>query len=59
MERWTVLSDEVKYVQYDLYPISHYGLEVMAQEERNGTKMYKRLQDVERQLKEINGWSKF
>ena len=33
------------------YPIGHYGLEVQAPKERYWTKVYKRLQDNEREVK--------
>ena len=42
MEKLPILSDVVKYVQYNQYPIGHYELEVKAPAERYGTKMYKR-----------------
>ena len=41
MEKWSILNDVVKYMQYKQPPIGHYKLEVEAQEERYGTKMYK------------------
>ena len=33
MEKWSILSDVVKYVQYNKYPIGHYESEVKAPEE--------------------------
>ena len=45
MEKWSILSDEVKYVQYNQYPFGLYELEAKASEERYGTNMYKKLQD--------------
>ena len=42
MEKWSIPSDVVKYVQYNQYPISHYELEVKASEERFATKIYKK-----------------
>ena len=44
MEKWSILSDVVKYVQFYLYPIGHYALEVKLPEERYDTKMHKKLQ---------------
>ena len=38
---------------YNQYPIGHYELEVKAPGEGYGTKMYKMLQDSEREIKEI------
>ena len=54
IEKWPILSDVVKYVQYNQYPIGHYELEVKAPEERYGAKTYKKLQDSEREIKEIS-----
>ena len=45
--------DVVKYVQYYQQPIGYYGLEVKTSEERNGAKMYKKLQDGKKEVKEI------
>ena len=42
MEKWSILSDVVKYVQYIQYPIGYYELEVKAPVEKSGTKMYKK-----------------
>ena len=53
MEKWSILSDVVKYVQYNQYPVGHYELEVKAPEDRYGTKWYTKLQDGEREVKEI------
>ena len=39
---------------FDHHPIGHYALEVKAPEERYGTKMYKKLQNGEREVKEIS-----
>ena len=49
LEKWSILRDVVKYVQYNQYPIDHYESEVKAQEGRYGTKMYKKLWDSERE----------
>ena len=54
MVKWSVLSDVVKHVQYSQYSIIHYKLEVKAPGERCGTKLFKTLQDVERQIKKIS-----
>ena len=54
MEEWSVLSDIFKYVQYNQQPTSHCSLEVKPPEERYGTKMYTKLQDGEREVKEIS-----
>ena len=54
MEKWSILSDVVKYVQYNQYQIEHYELEVKVPEEWYGTVMYKRLQDSERDVKEVS-----
>ena len=54
MEKWSILSDIVKYVWYNQYPIGHYGLKVKALEGKYETKMYKRLKDGEREVKEIS-----
>ena len=43
MEKWSRLSDVVKYVQYNQYHIGHYELEVKAPEERCSSNMYKKL----------------
>ena len=48
MGRWSILSNIVKYVQYNQHPIGHNGLEVKAPEERYGTMIYKYLQNGER-----------
>ena len=53
-ERWSELYDIVQYLQYNQHPIGHYGLEVKASEDRYDTKMYKKLQNGERQVKEIS-----
>ena len=49
MERWYILSDMFKYVQYNQHPIGHYEFEVKVPEERYGLKTYKRLQLGERE----------
>ena len=54
IEKWSILSDVVKYVQYNQYPTGHYELEIKGLEERYGTKMYNKLQDSEREIKEIS-----
>ena len=36
MEKWSILRDPVKYVQYNQYPIGQYELLVKAPEERYG-----------------------
>ena len=46
MEKWSILSAVVTNVQYNQYPIGHNELEVKAPEERYGTKIYKRLQNI-------------
>ena len=43
----------MKCVQYDQYPIVDYNLGVKAPEDRYETKMYKRLQESEREVKEV------
>ena len=43
MEKWSILSDVVKYVQYNQCLIEHYELGVKVPEERYGTKMHKRV----------------
>ena len=53
MERWSILNDIIKYVEYNQHPIGHYGLDVKVLDERYGSKMYKQLQDGERIIKEI------
>ena len=50
-EKWSMLSDIIKYVQYNQYPIV---LEVKGQEVRNDTKKDKKLQNGEREMKEIS-----
>ena len=52
-ERWSILSDVVKYVDYNEHPIDHYRLEVKVPEEKYGIKMYKSLQDGQQEVKEI------
>ena len=42
MEKWSIHSHVVKYLQYNQYPIGHYELEVKVPEETYGTKMYKK-----------------
>ena len=59
MERWSILTDIVKYIQYNQHLIGHYRLEIKASEERYHTKMYKRLQDGEREVMEISCDSNF
>ena len=54
MEKWSILNDTVKYVQYNQHPIGYYDFEVKAPEERYGTEMYKRLQVGEREIKELS-----
>ena len=54
MEKWSILSDVVKYVQYNQHTIGHYELEVKVPEERYGTKMYNKLWDPEREVKEVS-----
>ena len=39
-------------MQYNQYPISHYEVEDKAPKERYGTKMYKKLHDSEREIKD-------
>ena len=54
MVTWSVLSDVVKYVQYNQYTIGHYKLDVKTTEERYGTRMHKRLQNSEREIMKVN-----
>ena len=54
MEQRSILSNEVKYVQHNQHSIRHYTLEAKALEDWYGTKMYKRLQEEERDAKEID-----
>ena len=49
--KWSILSDVVKYVQYNQCCMGHYELEVKALEERYSTK---KLQNSEREIKEIS-----
>ena len=49
MERWSILSEIVKYVQYNQHSLHYYGLEVKAPKERSSTQMYKNLHDGERE----------
>ena len=53
MEQWSKLSVVVENVQYSQYHIGHYALEVTVPEVRYGTKMYKKLQDSEKEIKAI------
>ena len=46
VEKWSILHDVIKYVQYNQHPIGHY--EFKALEERYATKMHERLQVGER-----------
>ena len=39
MEKWSVLSNVVKFVQYSQYTIGHYELDIKALEERYGIKI--------------------
>ena len=43
MKKWSMLSNVIKYVQYNQYPIGHNASEVKAPKERYDTKMYKML----------------
>ena len=54
MNKWSIHSDVVKYVQYDQYPVGHCKLGIKAPEETYGTKMYRRLQKSKREVKEMN-----
>ena len=54
VEQGSILSSEIKYVQYSQHPIGHHALKVKAPEERNDAKMYKKLQVAEIKSKEIN-----
>ena len=49
-----VNSDVVKCMQWNQYHIGHFELEYKAPEEMYGTKMYEKLQDSEREIKEIS-----
>ena len=53
MDKWSMHSNVVKYVQCNQYPIGHYELEVKVPEDRYVTKMHKKLQDSEREIKEM------
>ena len=48
IEKWSICSDVVKYVQYNQYPIGHYELEVKEPEVRFGTKRYKNFRIVKK-----------
>ena len=43
MEKWSIYSDVVKYVQYNQYLIGHYELGVMEPKERYGTQLYEKI----------------
>ena len=54
MKKWSILNDVVKYIQYNQYTTGHYELDVQAPEEMYGTKMYRKLHDSKREIKEIS-----
>ena len=54
IENWPIPSDVVKYVQYDQCPIRPYKLEIKILDDSYRTRMYKRLQESEREVKEMN-----
>ena len=41
MKNWSILSGVFKYVQYNQYPIGHYGIGVKAPEDRYGNDVLK------------------
>ena len=53
MEKWSILSDVVKYVQYDQYTIGLYKLRVQVPEDRYEMEMYRRLQKSKIEVKEV------
>ena len=54
MEQWSILITNVKYMQYIQHLTGHHALGVKAAEKRYGTRMYKRLQIIERDVREID-----
>ena len=54
MEQWSILSNIVKYVQYDRNPKMFYELNVKAIDQKNHRKMYDKLKDDDRQILELN-----
>ena len=48
MKQWSILKNEIKYMQYSQHSIVWYVLEAKAPEGKYDTKLYKRLQVAEK-----------
>ena len=53
MEQWSILSNIVKYVQYDRNPENFYDLDVKALDQKNHRNIYDRLKNVDRQVLQL------
>ena len=54
MEKWSILSNIVNYVQYDRDHRDYHNLEVKALEQKNHMKTYERLKGEDRQVIELD-----
>ena len=56
VEQWSVLSNDVNYVQYDNNSRDqlHYNLDVMVKDQKELRKMYDRLKEEDRQVIELD-----
>ena len=54
MEQWSLLSNNVNYVQYDIDPRDFYNLEVKAIDQKYHRKIYDRLKEEDRQVMELD-----
>ena len=54
MEQWSTHTNVLKYVQFNQHSLSHYIFEAKAPIMRYSTKIYKRLQVREREVKELS-----
>ena len=54
MEKWSILSNIVNYVQYDRDPKDFYDLDIKAIDKKNQRKIYDRLKEEYRQVLELD-----
>ena len=54
MEQWSILSNVVNYVQYDMIPRDFYNLDVKTIDDKCHRKIYDRLKEEDRQVIEMH-----
>ena len=54
MEQWSILSNVVKYVQYDRHPTDFYDLDIKTLDQEGHRKIYDKFKEDDREILELD-----